>query len=91
MKRSIKFRLIICSLVLFVAALSVNVFLNSSSVDKLYEESTIAKYHAIGENLKRKLAGSLSAGQGIDEIRNIKQILTKTEKSLKKVDKAKAF
>ena len=30
MKRSIKFRLIISSLVLFVAALGVNVFLNSS-------------------------------------------------------------
>jgi predicted MFS family arabinose efflux permease len=64
----------------------INVFLNSSSVDRLYQDSSISQYGAIGDFLKAKLAGPLAAGQKIEEIRNIKQILLNTKESLKQVD-----
>ncbi len=70
-------------MVLFTAALGINVFLNSSSVDRLYKDSTISQFSAIGEHLKANLTKSLRSGQKIDEIRNIKQILAKTEESIK--------
>ena len=56
MKKSIKFRLIIGSLVLFTCALGINVILNSSSVDKLCEDSTIARYRLAGDSLQRTLS-----------------------------------
>jgi predicted MFS family arabinose efflux permease len=89
MKSAIKIRLIICSLVLFVTALGINVFLNSSSVDRLYDESTIAQYRALGENLKRKLVGSLKTGRSIDKIEDMGQILTRTEENLKQMGSEK--
>ena len=85
MKKAIKLRLIICSIVLFTVAVGINVLLNSSSVDRLYEDSTISQYGAIGDYLKATLTGTLKSGQKIDEIRNIQQILAKTEASLKQV------
>ena len=85
MRNSIKLRLIVCSMVLFTCAVGINVFLNSSSVDRLYQDSTISQYGAIGEHLKAKLTRLLEAGQKIEEIRNIQQILAKTEESLKQV------
>ena len=85
MRNSIKLRLIVCSLILFTCAVGINVFLNSSSVDRLYQDSTISQYGAIGDFLKAKLTGPLAAGQKIEEIRNIKQILLNTKESLKRV------
>ena len=85
MKNTIKLRLIVCSMVLFTIALGINVFLNSSSVDKLYENTIISQYRAIGESLKVKLTEPLKSGQKIYDIRNIKQILARTAESLKQV------
>ena len=64
MGNSIKIRLIVSSLVLFLVALGINVFLNSSSVDKLYEESKISHYRGIGEDLLRILTSQLNSGIG---------------------------
>ena len=85
MKISIKSRLILCSVVLFTIAVGINVFLNSSSVDRLYEDSTISQYSAIGDYLKAKLTEPLESGQKIDEINNIERVLAKTEESIKQV------
>ena len=52
----------------------------------MYQDSSISQYGAIGDFLKAKLAGPLAAGQKIEEIRNIKQILLNTKESLKQVD-----
>ena len=91
MKISIKSRLILCSVVLFTIAVGINVFLNSSSVDRLYEDSTISQYSAIGDYLKAKLTEPLESGQKIDEINNIERVLAKTEESIKQVGEAKMF
>ena len=78
MGNSIKIRLIVSSLVLFLVALGINVFLNSSSVDKLYEESKISHYRGIGEDLLRILSTQLNSGIGIEEISGIEHIMDKT-------------
>jgi predicted MFS family arabinose efflux permease len=53
MKSYIKYRLIVCSIILFTCALGINVVLNSSSVDKLCEETTLAQYRIVGESLEK--------------------------------------
>ena len=85
MRNSIKLRLIICSIVLFTTAVGINVFLNSSSVDRLYEDSTISQYGAIGGFLKTTLTEPLKSGQKIHEIKNIQTLLAKTREGLKQV------
>ena len=87
MGTSIRFRLIAGSLILFITAFGINVILNSSSVDKLCEESTIAKYRVIGENLHRRLSGLLIFDQrvdGVDGIDNIEHLFATTKAALLK-------
>ena len=85
MRNPIKLRLIVCTMILFTSAFGINVFLNSSSVDRLYQESTISQYGAIGDYLKENLTEPLESGQKIDEIRKIDQMLAKSVESLKRV------
>jgi predicted MFS family arabinose efflux permease len=56
MKPNIKYRLILCSIILFTCALGINVILNSSSVDKLCEQTTLAQYRIVGESLQKTLS-----------------------------------
>ncbi len=84
MKNSMKSRLMISALALFVIALGINVLLNSTSVDKLYEESTISQYRVIGEGLQRKVEKQLSTGHNIFEIEHLDQTLTKTKKHIQR-------
>ena len=84
MGTSIRFRLIVSSLILFITAFGINVILNSSSVDKLCEESTIAKYRVIGENLHRRLSGLLIFDQRIDGIDKIERLFATTKAALLK-------
>lgn len=89
MKPYIKYRLILCSIILFTCALGINVILNSSSVDKLCEETTLAQYRIVGESLQKTLS-RLSATQGALFNRTIvTPILTNANRQIARiVDKA---
>ena len=79
MGKALRFRLMASSLALFVVAFGINVLLNSSSVDKLCEEATIARYQVIGENLQRKMAAHLEADFQNPELEDVASIIEKVK------------
>ena len=62
---SLRFRLIILSLILFAIALGFNVVFTSASLDKLYIESIVSKYRITAMDLQRKIETGLRYGKSL--------------------------
>ncbi|MDJ0783469.1 MAG: MFS transporter [Desulfosarcinaceae bacterium] len=85
MKTYIKYRLIICSIILFTSALGINVVLNSSSVDKLCEETILAQYQIVGENLQKTLVKLSDSDDALRDNALMTPILVKANSQLDRI------
>ncbi len=82
MKKSITYRLIAGSILLFTFAFGVNVILNSSAVDKLCEEAILSQYQIIGQNFQRSLRKVPITQDGFSGGYDIQPLLNKTRNQL---------
>jgi len=75
-----KFRLIICSVVLFVVTVGFNALFNLNSFDKLYIEANVSKYRIIGKDLQRKLERGLLYGKSLQHFIDMDNLLQATKR-----------
>lgn len=79
---TLKLKLIICSVLLFVIAVGFNALFNLNSFDKLYIESNVSKYRTIGKELQRHLELGLSHGKSLHNFLGIETLLHNTKLAL---------
>lgn len=79
---SAKWKLIAGTIVLLVIALGFNALLSSGSLKKLYEESVVSEYRAIGKGLQGNIEESLYVGENIREFPEMGRILEETKERI---------
>lgn len=77
-----KIKLIGGALFLLILALGFNVLLSLNSLEKLYVESTVSQYSALGNDLQRNLENALRFGKAIEKFVGIEKLLEDTKQNL---------
>ena len=83
-KRSMKLRLLLSSVVLYVIAVGFSAMFNLGSFDKLYIESNISQYLVIGRNLQRKLESGIRYGKTLNRFIGIDKYLSEAKSDILK-------
>ena len=84
--RSIKYKLMISSVILFILAVGFNTLFTLTSLEKLYIETNISEYRVIGKDLKRNIENGLYYGKSLSNYIGIERLLaTEKQNLLKKV------
>ena len=83
-KSSMRQRLVISSLVLFIVGLGFNAFFTFTSLEKLYVESIVSQYRVIGKDLQRSLENGLRYGKTLQNFIGIEKLLAETNRNISK-------
>ena len=84
--RSIKFKLILSSVILFVLAVGFNTLFTLTSLEKLYIETNVSEYRVIAKDLHRNIENGLFYGKTLVNYFGIERLLvTGKQNLLKKV------
>ena len=83
-KSSMRRRLILSSLVLFILGLGFNAFFTFTSLEKLYVESIVSQYRVIGKDLMRNVENGLRYGKTVQNFIGIEKLLAETSRNLSK-------
>lgn len=82
-RMSLRLRLIIFSLLLFVVALGFNVVFTSASLDRLYIDSMMSRYRVTAMDLQRKLETGLRYGKKMADFYGLEKLATKASDDLR--------
>jgi predicted MFS family arabinose efflux permease len=83
-KSSMRQRLVISSLVLFIVGLGFNAFFTFTSLEKLYLESIVSQYRVIGKDLQRNLENGLRYGKTLQNFIGVEKLLSETNRNISK-------
>lgn len=83
-KGSIRRRLVVSSLVLFIVGLGFNAFFTFTSLEKLYVESIVSQYRVIGKDLMRSIENGLRYGKTLRNFIGIEKLLAETNRNILK-------
>ena len=83
-KNSMRRRLVLSSLVLFVVGLGFNAFFTFTSLEKLYEESIVSQYRVIGKDLLLSIENGLRHGKTLQNYIGIEKLLARTNLNISK-------
>jgi predicted MFS family arabinose efflux permease len=83
-KCSMRQRLVISSLVLFIVGLGFNAFFTFTSLEKLYLESIVSQYRVFGKDLQRNLENGLRYGKTLQNFIGVEKLLTETNRNISK-------
>jgi len=81
-KSTMRQRLVLSSLVLFVVGLGFNAFFTFTSLEKLYVESIVSQYRVIGKDLQRNIENGLRYGKALRNFIGIEKILAETNRKI---------
>ena len=84
--RSIKSKLIVSSVILFICAVGFNTLYTLTSLEKLYIETNVSEYRVIAKDLHRKIENGLHYGKSFLNFFGMEKLLvSEKQKLLKKV------
>ena len=73
--RSVKYRLVLSSIVLFLLSVGFNTLFTLNALEKLYIETNISEYRVIGKDLHRKIENGLYYGKSLNNFFGIEKLI----------------